>query len=170
MKIISGRAWVFGDDLNTDVIHPPDFFSFDPEIVKRGLFHGLDPQIQPSLRPGDILVGGRNFGCGSSRETSIRSLKLNQVGAIVAVDFARIFFRNATNNGLPCLTLSDPADLIRIRRHQQLDISLEQWVMTTDAGDRIALEPVGAFVQRIWDAGGLLELLPAPSGAGRGRV
>ena len=161
MKHLRGRAWVFGDDVNTDVMHPPAFFSFDPEIVKKGLFHGLDPELQQNLRPGDILVGGRNFGCGSSRETSIRSLLLNRIGAIVAVDFARIFFRNATNNGLPCLTFADPADVARIRQHEDLDISLDEWAVRTQAGEPIRLEPVGAFVQQIWAAGGLLAMLPA---------
>lgn len=160
MKHLRGRAWIFGDDVNTDVMHPPAFFSFDPEIVKQGLFHGLDPDIQKNLRPGDILVGGRNFGCGSSRETSIRSLQLNCIGAIVAVDFARIFFRNATNNGLPCLTFADAADVARIRQHEDLDISLDEWVLRNRAGDCIPLEPVGAFVQTIWAAGGLLAMLP----------
>jgi 3-isopropylmalate/(R)-2-methylmalate dehydratase small subunit len=155
---IRGRVWLFGDDLNTDVIHPPQFFSLDPEKVKRGLFHGLDPTIQPNLQPGDILIGGRNFGCGSSRETSMRALKLNQIGAIVALDFARIFFRNATNNGLPCLTFADAGDLARLRQWQAL--------LTTDAGVAMQLEPPGHFIMSIWQAGGLLAMLPgADAGA-----
>ena len=58
MRIRARRCWIFGDDLNTDVIHPPPFFSLDPEVVKRGLFHGYDPTLQPSLTPGDVLIGG----------------------------------------------------------------------------------------------------------------
>jgi 3-isopropylmalate dehydratase small subunit len=159
MRDTSGRAWVFGDNLNTDVIHPPEFFSLDPEVVKRGLFNGLDPELQGRLQPQDIIVAGRNFGCGSSRETSIRSLKLNQIGAVIAIDFARIFFRNATNSGLPCLAFADAGDLGRIRQHQRLEISLDDGVLRTDAGDHIMLEPVGRFVRKIWEAGGLLEAL-----------
>ena len=157
---IRGRIWLFGDDLNTDVIHPPQFFSLDPEKVKRGLFHGLDPNIQPSLQPGDILVGGRNFGCGSSRETSMRALKLNQIGAIVALDFARIFFRNATNNGLPCLTFANAADLGCLQQLQRAEIQPARALMTTDAGTQIQLEPPGHFIMSIWQAGGLLAMLP----------
>lgn len=157
---LRGRVWLFGDDLNTDVIHPPQFFSLDPEKVKRGLFHGLDPTIQPSLQPGDILVGGRNFGCGSSRETSMRALKLNQIGAIVALDFARIFFRNATNNGLPCLTFAHAADLACLQQWQQVQIEPERALLTTDAGIEIQLEPPGQFIMSIWQAGGLLAMLP----------
>lgn len=161
MKPIRGRVWLFGDDLNTDVIHPPQFFSLEPEKVKRGLFHGLDPSIQPQLRPGDVLVGGHNFGCGSSRETSMRSLKLNQIGAIVALDFARIFFRNATNSGLPCLTFSDPADLRKIKKGQRVEIDAAEGRMTIDGETLVRLDVPGDFVQRIWAAGGLLEMLPA---------
>lgn len=157
---IRGRVWLFGDDLNTDVIHPPQFFSLDPEKVKSGLFHGLDPTIQPNLRPGDILVGGRNFGCGSSRETSMRSLKLNKIGAIVALDFARIFFRNATNNGLPCLTFANASDLARLRQWQEVEIQPARSVLLTGEGEQIELDPPGHFIMSIWQAGGLLAMLP----------
>ncbi|MFJ7239307.1 hypothetical protein ACIQWB_19505 [Streptomyces olivaceus] len=167
MTPIRGRTWLFGDDLNTDVIHPPQFFSLDEEKVKRGLFHGLDPDIQPNLRPGDVLIGGRNFGCGSSRETSVRSLKLNGIGAIVAVDFARIFFRNCTNNGVPCLTLAQPdqRDLLRAGRTVEIDPTAGR--LTTDAGEHVSLDPPGEFVQRVWQVGGLLALLPGARTAGR---
>lgn len=159
MDTICGRTWVFGDDLNTDVIHPPEFFSLDPEKVRRGLFHKLDPSIQPSLEPGDVLVGGRNFGCGSSRETSMRSLKLNGIGAIVAVDFARIFFRNATNNGLPCLAFQDSRDKERVKPGERVRIDLDASELRLPDGDALALDPPGAFIRRIWEAGGLLSLL-----------
>ncbi|MCT2582129.1 LeuD/DmdB family oxidoreductase small subunit [Actinophytocola gossypii] len=158
MTAIEGRVWLFGDDVNTDVIHPPAFYSLDPDKVRRGLFHGYDPDLQPSLRPGDVLVAGRNFGCGSSRETSIRSIRLNEVGAIVAVDFARIFFRNATNNGLPCLTFADAGDLARLRQGQRITVDPDTAVLHTEDGS-VPLTPPGAFVRRIWSAGGLLELL-----------
>ncbi len=164
MAPIRGRVWLFGDDLNTDVIHPPQFFSLDPEKVKRGLFHGLDPSIQPALEPGDVLVGGHNFGCGSSRETSIQALKLNRVGAILALDFARIFFRSATNNGLVCLTFARPADRDRLRAGERLAISPSEARAVTADGEELPLDPPGAFVQRIWEAGGLLALLPAAAG------
>ncbi|RCG24734.1 aconitate hydratase [Streptomyces diacarni] len=160
MTTITGRVWLFGDDLNTDVIHPPQFFSLDEEKVRAGLFHGLDPGIQPRLRPGDVLVGGHNFGCGSSRETSVRSLKLNGIGALIALDFARIFFRNCTNNGIPCLTLARARDLQALRPGQVVNVDPEQARMTTEEGEEIPLDPPGGFVQRIWQAGGLLALLP----------
>jgi 3-isopropylmalate/(R)-2-methylmalate dehydratase small subunit/methanogen homoaconitase small subunit len=150
---------MFDDDLNTDVIHPPEFFSLDPEVVKRGLFHGFDPTLQSALRPGDVLIAGSNFGCGSSRETSVRSLKLNGIGCIVAVTFARIFFRNATNNGLPCVTFANPADKALIVSGEALEIDLDTLGLRTAGGHHIALTPPGEFIQTIWRAGGLLGLL-----------
>lgn len=159
MDNIRGRIWAFGDDVSTDVIHPPEFFSLDPARVKRGLFHGFDPTIQPRMRLGDIIVAGRNFGCGSSRETSIQSLRLNGIAAIVAIDFARIFFRSATNNGLPCLTFARAEDGAPLRSGEAATISLRSWALRTGDAD-IQLEPVGAFVRGIWEAGGLLALLP----------
>jgi 3-isopropylmalate/(R)-2-methylmalate dehydratase small subunit len=164
---IRGRVWHFGDDVSTDVIHPPQFFSLAEDTVKRGLFHGLDPDLQPSLQPGDIFVAGRNFGCGSSRETSVRSLCLNGVGAIVALDFARIFFRSATNRGLPCLTFRDPRDRARLAHGERVELAPAQAQLTTAAGERIELEPPGEFVLRIWAAGGLLALLPQAKLPGR---
>lgn len=165
-SVITGRLWVFGDDVNTDVIHPPDFYSLDPEKVRRGLFHGYDPTLHERIQPGDIVVAGRNFGCGSSRETSVRALVLNEVGAVLALDFARIFFRNATNNGLPCLTLTNPADLAELRQGERVTLDTAAAQVRTEAGVVVPLDQPGAFVRRIWDAGGLLALLPTNQPAG----
>src|SRR6202008_295367 len=96
-------------NLNTDVLHPPNYYSLAPDVVRSGLFKGIDPDLQARVRPGDLIVAGKNFGCGSSRETSIRSLKLNGIAGIIAIDFARIFFRNATNHGIPCVCLAEPS-------------------------------------------------------------
>jgi len=159
LAAIAGNAWCFGDHVNTDVIHPPEFFSLDPERVKKGLFHGFDPELQKRFRPSDVVVAGRNFGCGSSRETSIRSLKLNRVGAVVAIDFARIFFRNATNNGIPCLTFENPFDATHVWPGERVRICFETWTLTTESADRIELTPAPDFILSIWQAGGLLETL-----------
>jgi 3-isopropylmalate/(R)-2-methylmalate dehydratase small subunit len=166
MREIRGRTWVFGDNLNTDVIHPPRFFSLEASTVKKGLFHGLDPTIQPRLLPGDVLVAGRNFGCGSSRETSVISLRLNEIGAIIAISFARIFFRNATNRGLPCLTFADPADYLRISAEVDVTVDLAEWKLR-GPNLEVALVPAGDFIRRIWESGGLLELLDGELGPAR---
>ncbi len=156
----TGKVWCFSDHLNTDIIHPPSFFSLDPEKVKKGLFNGFDASIQPRMKAGDVIIGGANFGCGSSRETSIRSLQLNKVGAIIAVDFARIFFRNATNVGLPCLTFENPNDQALFNTGDILHIDVLKAVITLDNGHQVACKPAGAFIQTVWKKGGLLETLP----------
>jgi 3-isopropylmalate/(R)-2-methylmalate dehydratase small subunit len=154
------QTWVFGDNLNTDVLHPPSYYSLDPAIVRSGLFKGIDPELQARVRDGDLIVGGRNFGCGSSRETSIRSLKLNGIAAIIAVDFARIFFRSATNLGIPCLCLSKPTEHASFQHGGRAQLQLEVDRVTLESGEHVSLQPVGAFVRKIWSAGGLLGLLP----------
>lgn len=159
------RSWVFGDNVNTDIIHPPQYFSLDPERVKSGLFKGIDETLQARIRPGDLVVGGRNFGCGSSRETSMRSLVFNRIGAVIAADFARIFFRNASNFGLPCLTLAHAEDVRRFQHGGQVRLDLEAWSVELASGERVALEPVSSFVQQIWRAGGLLPLMEAARAA-----
>jgi 3-isopropylmalate/(R)-2-methylmalate dehydratase small subunit len=153
-------TWVFGDHVNTDILHPPQYYSLDEHRVRRGLFQGLDPDLQARVSPGDVVVAGRNFGCGSSRETCIRSFKLNGIAAVIAIDFARIFFRNATNAGLPCLTLARDIDLAHFQHGQRARLELEGPFLENHRGERVALTSPGAFVQRIWRAGGLLELLP----------
>jgi 3-isopropylmalate/(R)-2-methylmalate dehydratase small subunit len=159
MKGGTGNIWCFGDNMNTDVIHPPQYFSLDPEQVKQGLFRGLDPELHKRILPGDIIVGGRNFGCGSSRETSVQSLKLNRVGAIVAIDFARIFFRSATNNGIPCIEFAEPQSMAMVTAAQKVRISFETWTLDTDSGHRIALRPAPPFIVHLWQVGGLVETL-----------
>ena len=154
------QTWVFGDNLNTDVLHPPNYYSLDPAIVRSGLFKGIDPELQGRVHHGDLIVGGRNFGCGSSRETSIRSLKLNGIAAIIAVDFARIFFRSATNLGIPCLSLSKPSEHALFEHGGRAHLQLDADCVRLESGEQVALQPVGTFVRKIWSAGGLLGLLP----------
>jgi 3-isopropylmalate dehydratase small subunit len=154
------QTWVFGDNLNTDILHPPSYFSLDPEIVRSGLFKGIDPELQARVQAGDLIVGGSNFGCGSSRETSIRSLALNGIAGVIAIDFARIFFRSATNNGIPCLCLAKPSELALFQHGGRARLQLDAECIEFEDGRRVALQPVGVFVRKIWSAGGLLGLLP----------
>jgi 3-isopropylmalate dehydratase small subunit len=159
LSVAFGQTWVFGDNLNTDVLHPPSYFSLDPEVVRSGLFKGIDLELQARVEPGDLIVGGHNFGCGSSRETSIRSLKLNGIAAVIACDFARIFFRSATNHGIPCLSLAQPSEVALFRHGGRARLQLDADCIVLENGARVALQPVGAFVRKIWSAGGLLGLL-----------
>jgi 3-isopropylmalate dehydratase small subunit len=154
------NTWVFGDNLNTDVLHPPSYFSLDAAVVKQGLFKGIDATLQGRTQPGDLIVGGRNFGCGSSRETSIRSLQLNGIAAIIAIDFARIFFRSATNQGIPCMCLSNPEDVALFTHGDRARFDLQALEIELADGRRVPLQDPGEFVRNIWAHGGLLGLLP----------
>ncbi|NPV61543.1 MAG: 3-isopropylmalate dehydratase small subunit [Methanotrichaceae archaeon] len=102
--MIAGRAWVFGDDVDTDVIIPGKYLrTKDLSLLAEHVMEGLDPKFASSVEKGDVLVAGRNFGCGSSREQAPLALREAGVSAVVARSFARIFYRNAINVGLPLI-------------------------------------------------------------------
>jgi len=99
--MIRGRAWIFGDDVDTDVIIPGKYLrTKDTHLWAEHAMEGLDPHFASDVKPGDVIVAGRNFGCGSSREQAARALKGAGVAVVVARSFARIFYRNAINVGL----------------------------------------------------------------------
>src|SRR5659263_652060 len=102
--IISGKAWKFGDNVDTDVIIPGKYLrTTDMSVFASHVMEGIDPLFSQKVRKGDIIVAGKNFGCGSSREQAPLALKYAGVACIVAESFARIFFRNAINVGLPII-------------------------------------------------------------------
>lgn len=102
--MIRGRAWIFGDDVDTDVIIPGKYLrTKDLSILAQHVMEGLDPKFASRVGKGDVIVAGRNFGCGSSREQAPLALKVAGVSAVVARSFARIFYRNAINIGLPLI-------------------------------------------------------------------
>ena len=102
-KIFTGNAFLLGDHVNTDILHPPDYFSLKKERIASGLSKGAEDFFSRMAKD-DIIVAGRNFGCGSSRESSARSFAYNGIAVIVAESFARIFFRNLTNQGIYLIT------------------------------------------------------------------
>ena len=105
MSVIQGRVWKVGDQINTDLITPGQYLTAPIEKVKKHVLEAINPRFAKEARKGDILVAGKNFGCGSSRESAPRALKALGISAVVAESFARIFFRNAVAIGLavvPC--------------------------------------------------------------------
>ncbi len=101
---IRGKAWKFGDDVNTDIILPGKYLELtDPTEMAKHAMEGTDPAFSSKIQPGDIVVAGSNFGCGSSREHAPIALKHAGIGAVIAESYARIFYRNAINIGLPAL-------------------------------------------------------------------
>lgn len=115
---ISGRVWKFGDNIDTDVIIPGKYLrTTDMSVFASHVMEGIDPQFSKKVQKGDIIVAGRNFGCGSSREQAPLALKHAGVACIVAESFARIFFRNAINVGLPIIEAKvdcEEGDIIEI--------------------------------------------------------
>lgn len=153
---IIGRAWKYGDNINTDVIFPGKYTYTvtEREEIARHALEDLDPTFAANVRPGDVIVGGRNFGCGSSREQAATCLVYNGVGAVVAVSFSRIFYRNALNNGL--LAIVCPEAATAIQPGEQVEIDTDRHVIRCAAGE-FTFPPLSASVMGIVKAGGLVE-------------
>jgi 3-isopropylmalate/(R)-2-methylmalate dehydratase small subunit len=150
-----GRAWRFGDDIDTDQITPSRFLvSSDPEDLAEHAFNDLRPEFSESVEDGDFVVGGENFGSGSSREHAPLSLIGAGVSAVVAQSFARIFFRNAINLGLPVL-ISPEAGAIDDADEIELDLD-DGIVYNRTKGQQYDAEPLPEFLQNLVDTGGLV--------------
>jgi len=149
---------VYGDDVNTDVIFPGKYtYSVRERADMAGhALEDLDPQFAGNVQPGDIIVAGRNWGCGSSREQAVTCLLAAGVRVIVAASFARIYFRNAVNNGL--LVVVCPEAAHSIRPGQSVTVDLAGNVIRCDAGT-FPFQPPSQSVRRIVQAGGLIEML-----------
>ena len=152
------RAWVFGDDLDTDQIVPGRYAPF---MVGQDKFHtyafcDARPGFAKEVRPGDILVGGENFGCGSSREYAVAALAKLGIGGIVAKNFARIFFRNCINLGIPVLESADALE--RVMDGDQVTLDAAAGVLRTPRGDA-TLRPLAPFARQILEAGGVVAFL-----------
>lgn len=151
---ITGRVWKYGNDVNTDVIFPGKYtYSIsEPKEMAQHALEDLDPTFAANVRPGDIIVAGKNWGCGSSREQAVVCLKEAGVGAIVARSFARIYFRNCINHALPIATC-DAVD--GIETGQEITIDFAAGTVTAPAGG-YTFPPLSPEVMAILDAGGLI--------------
>lgn len=147
------RVWKFGDDIDTDAIIPGRFLTiYDPAELAKHAFEGTRDEFAKDVRDGDVVVGGTNFGCGSSREHAPLALLGAGVKVVVAKSFARIFYRNAVNTGLLPL-ISAGADSIRDGDTVTVDIAGGYIEVN---GKRFPVEPVPGFMKEIVDAGGLV--------------
>ena len=119
-----GRVWRFGDDVNTDLIIPGKYLDiYDPAHLAAHAMEGANKEFASGVKKGDIIVAGANFGCGSSREQAVIALKHAGVSAVVAKSFARIFYRNAINLGLPVVTSKEAVDSVRDGEIAVLDLT-----------------------------------------------
>lgn len=130
---MTGRAFVFGDQIDTDLLAPGHLMKLDPDALAGHCLEAIDPTFAGTVRPGDFVVAGLNFGLGSSREQAAVSLKRLGVQAVIARSFARIFWRNAINLGLPAITLAEAGE---IAAGDQLSLNLESGRLTNQTTGR----------------------------------
>jgi 3-isopropylmalate/(R)-2-methylmalate dehydratase small subunit len=153
---LQGRTWIYGDNVDTDVIIPARYLNVSTaEELATHCMEDLDAQFAKAVQPGDVIVAGENFGCGSSREHAPLAIKGAGVSCVVARSFARIFYRNAINVGLPIL--ESPAAVEGVESGHQLAIDLEAGrIQNLTTGAVYQAEPYPPFMMDIITAGGLV--------------
>jgi 3-isopropylmalate/(R)-2-methylmalate dehydratase small subunit len=156
---ITGTAWCYGDNIDTDQIYPGEYLAItEPEGMAKFALAGLDSKFGKKVQVGDIIVSGSNFGSGSSREQAAMSLKYAGISAIVAVSFARIFYRNIINQGVPALISFEAINIIKTGDVIELDIHSGRLKNLTKK-KACKLEPIPAFLMEIITAGGKIPFL-----------
>ncbi|TEB14582.1 2,3-dimethylmalate dehydratase small subunit [Pelotomaculum sp. FP] len=153
---LKGKAWKFGGDVDTDAIIPARYLNTsDPGELAKHCMEDADPSFPAKVRPGDIIVAGKNFGCGSSREHAPISIKAAGVSCVIAGTFARIFYRNAFNIGLPIF--ESPEAAAEVNEGEELTVDADTGVITNlTTGKKYTATPVPPFMQQIIAAGGLI--------------
>ncbi len=156
MSVLQGRVHRYGDNVNTDVIIPARYLtSSEVDVLAAHCMEDLDPEFVGRVQAGDIVVGGENFGCGSSREHAPLAIKGAGVSCVIAASFARIFFRNAINVGLPVLVC--PAAAAEARGGDELRVDLARGrIENLTRGSEHQAEPFPEFLREIIAAGGLI--------------
>jgi 3-isopropylmalate/(R)-2-methylmalate dehydratase small subunit len=157
--ILHGRVWKFGNDVDTDVIIPIRYCNTtDPEELGKHCMEGISPDFAKKVRPGDIIVAGKNFGCGSSREPAPIAIKGAGISCVVAKTFGRIFYRNSFNVGLPLLECPDGPDDISEGCEIEVILSTGQ-IRNLSVGKSFQAKPIPAFMQDLIQDGGLMNHL-----------
>lgn len=151
-----GKAWKFGHDIDTDVIIPARYLNqSSPEHLAAHCMEDADPQFAQVVQPGDILVGGKNFGCGSSREHAPIALKASGIQVVIAESFARIFYRNALNIGLPILECPEAVEGIAQGDTVVVDLSTGE-ILNQTTNMHFKARPFPPFMQELIRSGGLI--------------
>ena len=158
MKSISGRIHIFGDNVDTDQIYPGRYIELtEPEDIKHHAMEGVDTSFAGSVQRGDFIVAGTNFGCGSSREHAVITLKSVGVSAVVAKSFSRIFYRNAINQGL--IVVEVPSlDQENLNNGDIFTIDVKMGVITSSDGKEWHFTPLPCNIIDILEAGGVFKL------------
>ena len=153
---MNGKVWKYGDNVNTDVIYAGKYTYaiLPPEEMATHALEDLDPEFAKNVRPGDVIVAGKNFGCGSSREQAAACLKYAGVQAVVAKSFARIYYRNAINLGLPVLQSAEAAEALQAGDEVEVDFAAGK---IRSGGREFSFPALPKSVLGILEAGGLIE-------------
>ena len=155
---ITGNIHKFGDDIDTDLIIPARYLNTsDPKELAKHCMEDADPGFAGKVAAGDIIVGGKNFGCGSSREHAPIAIKAAGVSCVIAESFARIFYRNAFNMGLPIL---ECADTSRFQSGERVSVDFDTGEILLEAtGERFSTRPIPPFMQELVQSGGLMKYI-----------
>ncbi len=152
----TGKIWKFGDDIDTDLIIPARYLNTsDPDELAKHCMEDADPGFSQKVSKGDIIVGGKNFGCGSSREHAPIAIKAAGVSCVIAKSFARIFYRNAFNMGLPILECEDTDSF---NNGDKLIVDMDKGeIIHEETGKKFTTRPIPPFMQELIKSGGLME-------------
>lgn len=157
MAVLEGKVWRYGDNIDTDVIIPARYLNtFDPKELAKHCMVDIDKDFAQKVKAGDIMVGGKNFGCGSSREHAPVAIKACGVPVIIAASFARIFYRNGINVGLSLMEIGDNVERIHAGDKLSVDLSSGK-IRDITTGETFQATPLPGFIQDIAKAGGLIQ-------------
>ncbi len=159
--MLKGKVFKFGDDIDTDIIVPATYLStFDEKQLAKHCMEYTNPEFYDEVKPGDIVVAGKNFGCGSSREHAPIAIKGCGVSIVIAKSFARIFYRNALNIGLYILECPNAVD--GINQGDEVSVDVDTGVITNvTSGATYKAQPFPKFIQNIIECGGLINAIKA---------
>jgi len=153
--IIRGRVWKFGGNISTDIIIPGRYLrTLNYSLWPKHLMEGIDPTFSSKVRKGDIIVAGKNFGCGSSREQAVLAIKFAGISAVVAESFGWIFFRNAINHGLPAIECPNITKYVETGDIIEIDLA-NGFIKTPKK--TLMIKPYPKFIMDILNAGGLIQ-------------
>ncbi|NWF52016.1 MAG: 3-isopropylmalate dehydratase small subunit [Nitrospirae bacterium] len=155
--LIKGKVWRFGNNIDTDIIIPAKYLNTsDPKELAMHVMEGVDSNFYQKIKTGDIIVAGKNFGCGSSREHAPIAIKASGIQTVIAKSFARIFYRNAFNIGLPIFESSEASE--KIKENDEIEIDADKGIIRNLTRKEIyKANPIPKFMQELIKAGGLVE-------------
>lgn len=165
MSAVIGRVWKFGDEINSDLLAPGLYMKSSNEIMAQHCLESVDPAFAKTVKAGDIIVAGHNFGVGSAREQAALSLSILKIGAVLADSFARIFYRNALNFGVPCLFFPHASE---INAGDELRVNaVAGKVENLTSGKTYSVAPIPAHLMEMITDGGLMPHLKKKLAKGR---